>query len=324
MVAEYTLRLLAAPAGRSAASDAAWTARRHYASSPAGLVDLAAVAPIGVALVLGAPAAVANLFGALWVLKLARYSSNLAVLGRVLRDARRSLLSVLLLFGTVLLLAATAAHVVEGERQPEDFGSIGSSLWWAVTTLTTTGYGDDVPLSTVGRLLAGAVMISGIAIFALWAGILANGFSQEIRRRDFLETWELVARVPFFRNVGAAAIAEVARLLHPREYGAGATIFWRGQSGDCMYFIVSGGVALNVDGRKVEYGPGEFFGEVALVAGGRRTGTAVANQASTLLTLDIADFHELASRQPDLSRAIHTKAASRLDRSQTRRDGNPE
>jgi voltage-gated potassium channel len=164
-------------------------------------------------------------------------------------------------------------------------------------------------------------MISGIAVFALWAGILANGFSEELRRRDFLKTWDLVARVPFFRDVGAAAIAEVARLLQPRRFPVGFTLFWQGQRGDCMYFIVSGEVEVTVDGQKVGYGPGEFFGEIALVAGGRRTGTAVAKRPCTLLMLDIADFHELAGHQPELSEAIRTKAAGRLDRSQSRREG---
>jgi len=76
-----------------------------------------------------------------------------------------------------------------------------------------------------------------------------------------------------------------------------------------------------VDDRKVTYGPGEFFGEIALVAGKRRTGKAMATQSCMLLVLDIADFHELASRQPEISEAIHSKAAKRLDRSQARSDG---
>ena len=52
-------------------------------------------------------------------------------------------------------------------------------------------------------MLAGVVMVSGIGLFALWAGILASGFAQELRRRDFLESWDLVVRLPLFRSLGA-------------------------------------------------------------------------------------------------------------------------
>jgi len=320
MAAEYALRLYVAPASPVAVPGRALVARLRYAASPVGLVDLAAFAPMTAAIAIGAWSDTAETLGILWVLKVARYSHNLEVLGRVLKDARKPLMSVLLLFGSILFLAAAAAHVLEGERQPEAFGSIARSLWWSVATLTTTGYGDEVPVSAVGRLLAGLVMVSGLAVFALWAGILANGFSQELRRRDFLKAWDLVARVPFFRDLGAAAITEVARLLRPQTYPSHTTIFRQGQRGTCMYFIVSGHVEVTVNGRVVIYCPGEFFGEVALVAGGRRTGSAVATESCLLLLLDIADFHDLASRQPELSAAIHSKAATRLDRSRTKRD----
>jgi voltage-gated potassium channel len=177
MAAEYALRLLAAPAGPTAVPGRALAARLRYTASLVGLVDLAAFAPMAVAFALRERFATVDLLGVLWVLKLARYSHNLEVLGRVLRDARKPLMSVLLLIGSILLVAAAAAHVVEGELQPEAFGNVARSLWWAVATLTTTGYGDQVPVSTVGRFLSGLVMISGLAVLALWAGILANGFS---------------------------------------------------------------------------------------------------------------------------------------------------
>ena len=140
-------------------------------------------------------------------------------------------------------------------------------------TLTTTGYGDVTPLTPLGRMLAGVVMVSGILVFALWAGILATGFAEETRRREFLRTWDLVAKVPFFHDVGAAVIADVARLLRPRDYPAGAIIMRRGAPGDCMYFVASGEVEVQLQPEPVVLGPGEFFGEVALVTGGPRNAT---------------------------------------------------
>src|SRR5213079_1451267 len=112
-------------------------------------------------------------------------------------------------------------YLIERGSQPQVFSSIPAALWWAIVTLTTTGYGDVTPLTPLGRMLAGIVMVSGILVFALWAGILATGFAEETRRREFLRTWDLVAKVPFFHDVGAAVIADVARLLRPRDYPAG-------------------------------------------------------------------------------------------------------
>jgi voltage-gated potassium channel len=191
------------------------------------------------------------------------------------------------------------------------FSSIPAALWWAIVTLTTTGYGDVTPLTPLGRMLAGIVMVSGILVFALWAGILATGFAEETRRREFLRTWDLVAKVPFFHDVGAAVIADVARLLRPREYPAGAIIMRRGAPGDCMYFVASGEVEVQLHPERVVLGPGEFFGEVALVTGGPRNATIIAVRPCTLLILDIVDFRELLGRQPELARIIHEEAERR-------------
>src|SRR4051794_9449883 len=177
--------------------------------------------------------------------------------------------------------------------------------------MSTTGYGDIVPQTLAGRVLSGAVMIGGIMIFALWTGIIVNGYAEELRRREFLRTWELVAKVPFFRNIGASLIAEVARLLRPRDFPEGAVIMRRGQAGDCMYFIIDGQTEVQLQSREAYLGPGQFFGEVALLTGAPRNATVVAAQPCTLLSLDIVDFHELLGRHPELARIIHHEAQQR-------------
>jgi voltage-gated potassium channel len=157
-------------------------------------------------------------------------------------------------------------------------------------------------------------MMSGILLFALWAGILATGFSEEVRRREFLRTYDLVHKVPFFRDLGTSVIAELARLLKPREYPAGATVVRRGQNGDCMYFIVSGEIEIRADPKPLHLHTGSFFGEIALITGGPRTATAVASKRAVLLLLDIADFRDLAARRPELAQAIHSEAERRQKR----------
>jgi len=165
----------------------------------------------------------------------------------------------------------------------------------------------------LGRVLAGVVMISGIAVIALWAGILATGYFEEVRRREFLRTWDLVAKVPFFHDVGAAVIADVAQLLRPRDYPAGAVIVRRGEQGDCMYFVASGEVEIRVMPEGIRLGAGDFFGELALLTGDPRNATVVATGQCTLLRLDIVDFRQLLGRQPELARIIRIAADARLE-----------
>jgi voltage-gated potassium channel len=306
---EYFLRLAAAPGAPGGELRGAWRSRLAWAGSMGGICDLVGAVPGALAVALGPE--VASLFAFVWAFKLVRYAPGLVVLHRVIADAQRALLSVFLGFCIVLLVSASLAYLIERGTQPQIFGSIPAALWWAIVTLTTTGYGDVTPLTPLGRILAGIVMISGILVFALWAGILATGFAQEIRRREFLRTWDLVAKVPFFHGVGAAVIADVVRLLRPREYPAGAIIVRRGAPGDCMYFVVSGQVKVQLRPEPVALGPGEFFGEVALLTGAPRNATVVAARHCTLLSLDIVDFRELLGRRPDLARVINEEAERR-------------
>jgi voltage-gated potassium channel len=156
-------------------------------------------------------------------------------------------------------------------------------------------------------------MVGGIAVFALWAGIIANAFTEELRRRDFLRTWDLVAHVPFFRDLGASTIADIVKLLHARDVADDTILFHRGQPGDAMYFIVSGEVRIEMGALSKTLGAGEFVGEMALLFGAPRSATVVVTQPSVLLVLDIANFRELAGRRPELINTIEAEAKRRRD-----------
>jgi voltage-gated potassium channel len=310
-VVTYVLRIFSIQA-------APWANPRHplrdrlrWALSFAGLVDLLSTWLILAATLSTVVPESAHLAAVLWLFKFVPYSEGLSLLGRVIENTRSTLLSVLLSFAIVLLCAGTLAYVLEREVQPSTFGSIPAALWWAVVTLTTTGYGDAVPITLAGRFVAGIVMISGISVFALLAGILANGFAEEVRRRDLMRTWDLVTQVPFFNGVDAEVIAEVARLLRPREVQPGTVIMRRGEPGDRMYFVVSGEVEIRLRPTPLRFGPGAFFGEIALVTGEPRTATAVAVKFSVLLSLHLTDFRHLAARRPELTAAIEDEAARR-------------
>jgi voltage-gated potassium channel len=306
---DYALRLYVAPEAPGGAHRGAFGSRLAGALSLGGLFDLLGVLPAVIAVVGHRDA---SLFGFVWVFKLVRYSPGLTLLQRVITRARQALLSVLLGVFIVLLVAGSLAYLLERDAQPEFFGSIPAALWWAIVTLTTTGYGDAVPHTVAGRMLAGLVMVSGILVFALWAGILATGYAEEMRRREFLRTWDLVAKVPFFHNLGATLIAEVARLLRARDYPAGAIIMRRGEPGDCMFFVVEGEVEVLLEPKSLKFGADYFFGELALLTGAPRNATVMATRPCVLLALDIVDFFELLSRQPELAKAIHEEANRRL------------
>jgi voltage-gated potassium channel len=282
-----------------------------YAVSGRGLVDAVAAAAIPLAFILGANPKSAWLLGIFWMLKVVPGIPGLRQLRRVLVLESGPLLSVLVIFLMVLFLASVAVHYLERDVQPVAFGSVPATLWWAVATLTTTGYGDVVPITPLGRLVAAFVMICGLGVFGLWTGILATGFAAETRRDNFLKTWESVTKVPFFAALGPSAIADVTHMLRTMDLPSRTMIIRKGQAGDCMYFIAAGEVEVDLPGKKVRLGEGAFFGEMALLGNNLRSANITTTRVSKLLVLDLVDFRMLMARHPDLAETIDAEARRR-------------
>jgi len=282
-----------------------------YALSFRGLVDAAAGLAVPIALISGVEPKTAWLLGVLWVLKVVPGIPGLRQLRRVLVVESGSLLSVLVIFLMVVLLASVAEYFLEHDVQPATFGSVPAALWWAVVTLTTTGYGDAVPITPLGRIVAAMVMICGLGVFGLWTGILATGFAAETRRDNFLKTWESVSKVPFFANLGPAAIADVTHMLRTMDLPARTMIIRKGQQGDCMYFIANGEVEVDLPGKKVALREGAFFGEMALLGNNMRGANVTTTKVSRLLVLDLVDFRLLMARHPELGETIDAEARRR-------------
>jgi len=153
--------------------------RLRYALSFASLVDLAVVLA-SVLTLLGAELMLLRMLRMVRLAKLARYSPALAMMRRAVRARASHLLVSLSLALVFLLISATIMYGIEGEAQPEQFGSIPRALWWSVATMTTVGYGDVVPHSTFGRLFAGIIALGGILLVAIPTGIMAAAFSDEL------------------------------------------------------------------------------------------------------------------------------------------------
>jgi voltage-gated potassium channel len=163
-------------------------------------------------------------------------------------------------------------------------------------------------------------MICGIATFGLWTGILATGFAAESRRRKFIQTWDLVSKVPFFQTLDPTAITEITHMLRRVEVPERVAVIRRGKVGDCMYFIAEGGVEVDVQPAPVQLGPGAFFGELALLGDSVRSANVSTTQLTTLLILDLADFRTLMAHHAELARAIDAEGKRRVSDNARRRE----
>ncbi len=157
--------------------------RLRYFRTPLALVDLIAILPFYLPLVTAVDLRVLRAMRLLRLFKLGRYSTSLQTLGNVLRKHSGELLVTLFVLLIMLVIASTLMYFAEHHAQPEAFSSIPSAMWWGIVTLTTVGYGDTYPVTSVGKVLGAVIALLGIGMFALPAGILGSGFAEEIDRR---------------------------------------------------------------------------------------------------------------------------------------------
>jgi voltage-gated potassium channel len=226
-------------------------------------------------------------------------------------NERRALVGALLLMICLLLFASTGIYFAEHKAQPDEFGSVPASMWWAISTLTTVGYGDVTPITMFGRIFGGLVMIFGLGMFALPIGIMATGFSQETNRREFVVSWNLVANVPMFARLDASEIARLLPVLNSVTFGAGEMIMHEGDTAAAMYFIASGKVEIETANEPVILSEGGYFGEMALLENRPRGHTVRAATKCRLLMLESPDFHRLMRGHPELLAAIRELAEER-------------
>lgn len=171
---EYALRIGTAPR------------KFRYAFSFHGLVDVVAILPFY--LTLGGVdlrvVRVLQLFRVVRLLKLSRYSMAIARFGKAMALAKEEIVLFVGVAAVLLYLSAAGIWYFEHEVQPEAFASILHSLWWATATLTTVGYGDVYPVTVGGKLFTFVILMCGLGIVAVPAGLVAAALSQVRREKS--------------------------------------------------------------------------------------------------------------------------------------------
>ncbi len=288
-----------------------WRARLKWLVQPQSIIDLLAILPFYLYFWDVGGLRAFLLLRLFRFFKLARYSPGLTSLMDAIYSERRALIaSGVILIGTVLL-AATVMNLVEREAQPDKFGTIPDAMYWAIVTLTTVGYGDVVPATPLGRVIAGITAVAGLIMLALPVGIIASAFSREIHRRDFVITWSMVARVPIFADLEPEEVASVMHSLRSQSSEAGEIIVRKGDVAHSMYLIASGEVEVLVPGESVRLTAGDFFGEASVLKRKRRGVTVRAVTACRLLVLDAEDLHRLIAANPKMGEHIDEVGRSR-------------
>jgi voltage-gated potassium channel len=307
---EYAARLWSV-AGHSLRDITPARARLEYALSSLGIVDLFSFLPSAIALI-ASDRTTLVLSGMLPFLKLVRYSPALRSLLSALHAERRTLFGCIVILTGAVLLFASLLYAIEHKVQPDKFGTIPQAMWWAIVTLGTVGYGDVVPLTPAGKIVSVFAIVFGFAMIALPVAIISRAFADEVRRRDFIVTWGMLARVPLFSHLGAAEIADIMRLLRAQTIESGEILVRRGDAASSMYLITAGEVEIDLPGQRVRLSDGTFFGEIALLRRTKRSGTVTATRKTKLLVLDAQDFHALIERVPALAAHVKTTAEARL------------
>jgi voltage-gated potassium channel len=310
-VAEYVLRLWTTPEHPVFGGANGLGGVQSYALTPLLLLDVLGLMPAVLLLVAPQARGAILIFQVLRFFRLARYSPALATVGRVLVSEWRPLIASGMIGFGLLLVASTGMYLIEGAVQPKGFGSIPAAMYWAIVTVVTVGYGDLVPVTPLGKLFTGFVVIGGLIFFALPVAIIATGFLAEIRRQDFNVNYGMVARVPAFDGLDAAALAELASLLRARRIPRDSIIIRKGDEGDSMYFIASGEVEVVLPHTAVRLREGDFFGEIAVLGRVKRTATVIARSTCELLVLDAADVVKFMEQNPRVETVLKEAMALR-------------
>ena len=190
---EYTLRVYCYP--EQDRSQQPWLQRVRFVKSPSGLLDLVAILPFLLELLFGGALDLRflRIVRMVRLLKLGRYSSASDTMFTVIRKETPVLLAALFMITLLVFMMAAFGYLLEKDAQPDKFENIPQSIYWAVITLASVGYGDISPVTPGGRLVTVILALVGIGLFAIPAAIMASGFTDQLRTNREKLKQELLA-----------------------------------------------------------------------------------------------------------------------------------
>lgn len=182
---EYVLRLWTADMLYPAYSPV--RARIRYARSIMGIIDLLSFLPMVLLWIVPSSAALVDavrIIRLVRLVKVSRYMSGLKTIGIVFRKRQREIVAAFMVVALVCIASSVLMYEAEHAVQPEQFDSVLTGIYWAMTTMTSTGYGDLVPITPLGRFIGFVTMALSIGVVAIPAGIFSAGFVAEFRSVD--------------------------------------------------------------------------------------------------------------------------------------------
>ena len=194
----------------------------RFLVSPIGLIDLLAILPFYLPFLIPVDLRVVRILRLvrfLRLLKLTRYTRSVSTMAAVVRERRHELMVAVFLTALLLVVASTLMYYLESKVQPEAFPNIVASLWWAVATLTTIGYGDVFPVTGLGRLLSGIIAVLGIGLVALPTAIISSGFVEALARNKQEDGDEKASETDIDTGSGVARVCPHCG--KPLDLGAG-------------------------------------------------------------------------------------------------------
>jgi len=283
--------------------------RLLFALRPMMVVDFLSFVPYFVALSFGAAVDLRALrvLRLLRLLKIARYSQAMPALLGVLYSERRALLGAFILLIFTVCVSGEIMHLIEGAAQPKAFGTLPGSMYWAITTLTTVGYGDETPITWAGKLFAGITMVTGLVLFALPVGIIATGFVNGLHKREFSITWSMVKRQPLFDGFEMEPTRQILDTMGASVMQDHTRIAVEGHKADMFYLIISGKAHAEDETGSWDLEAGDIIGEEALSDHANYTRTIWARTEMRMMNLTGDDLRRLARKYPLLGQRIRNE-----------------
>lgn len=288
--------------------------RLQYMMSPGALVDSIAILPFYINLIfptMGLDLLFLRALRLMRILKLSRYSPALQVFVTVLYRESRSMLAAFFVVLIMLMLSSSVIYVLEHKTQPEQFSSIPQSMWWAISTLTTVGYGDVTPVTSGGKIVGAVVMITGIGLFVLWTSILSGAFTEELRKHHFHITKDMLSKIPALRLLPLHAIRHIDKVAETAILPARHALIRRGERVDSLYFIVDGTVEIDNSTEREILQAGDHFAEAGLFNHSRAVVDVITLTSTRVFKIDAHTFQTLCMHHKDFYNHMKEVAQSR-------------